>query len=788
MKKILSCVLALAFTASIATTSFARDINETSNLGMKGSNGQIISGAVAQVQPASALDGEANGSINRISAVFNYVGGIMVSYQDANRGFTVFDAGQPRASFVYNELSGSYSLASLNFNGQDFAKIDAMDGKDGAEKMKNYLISIGISPNMLKSETFDPDNSSTTGTGANAKQGDVAWLSNAYDALKGGVTKSISIDFQAAKGATLTISEFGRPQETLSAQAGPDGKAYVTQEFVYNNGFLNHIKELTFVTDGGKTMDFDDAAQSTDGVALKQSHRIIQMDGFGKQSEVKVPNGDGGYTTTMKFEYSANGSLNFTNNLETGDKTYYVGNKQSYTMNKEGWLTQKFSYNKNGTMDKVETFNSNSEDPTKRGSVTSRTVFNYGQVIATVEVSEKNKGSLPDSNTVRKAVTEIRAEAKKAGATDTSIAKLMEKYHISSFPVKVEDLSNSKLMGALGISQSDINYMKNHTNGNAAVANVNVSFNTLTLPAEETHTFTINEGPYKGQTLPVETNSNGEKQVVLPNGTKMNVLAEGASGGNNKGTLNTKTVEGSTEKVMTYSVTINDRGAQSYSLADKSCHYDKVGGKVTNSSVNKSFDPVVIGTQGGFVGANGQALVNANGQPMTNAEIAAYIADGGEVYVSVSANELNIMDGKSFQDAKGEEILVQVKDADVFNELAANVGKEIMLMGDVKNSVGGKKTMEMNVTYGGGFKTGASEIANMKNTIQSIESGTASKEVSAANAWVQQNLDSNSWLQGVAGSMDTKWDLLVANRNSGGAIQKMPKIAIQGIAIALALF
>jgi len=215
-------------------------------------------------------------------------------------------------------------------------------------------------------------------------------------------------------------------------------------------------------------------------------------------------------------------------------------------------------------------------------------------------------------------------------------------------------------------------------------------------------------------------------------------------------------------------------------------------------------DPVVIGEQGGFVGADGLPLTNADGTPMTDEQIAQYIADGGVVYVSVKATDVNIMDGQGFQAVDGEEILVQVTDVDVFRELAANVGKQVMLMGDVRSDVNGKKAMVMNLNYGGGFKTGEANIASMKNEIIALEgavtpellsliandkkNGMTTDEIIEKYGWVASNSSDNSWLRGISGSVDAKWDMLVMNANSGGNLEKTPRVLLQLMATVMTLF
>jgi hypothetical protein len=344
--------------------------------------------------------------------------------------------------------------------------------------------------------------------------------------------------------------------------------------------------------------------------------------------------------------------------------------------------------------------------------------------------------------------------------------------------------------------QKALELMKSFTNGHGAVlqATFSISNNVFNEVGETTYT-------YDGKKISAE-----EADEILNKDNENNKVITGS--GSYERTINTETVnheekiEKSTarntieKKTLSISLTICAYGqavvgyAAEHVLGSKTTPGDPLNTTLTHTwtettTTVERYDPVIIGTQGGFVGEDGKALTNADGTPMTNEQIAEFIANGGTVYVSVNATDVNIMDGQGFQAVDGEEILVQVTDVDVFNTLADNVGKDVMLMGDVQTDVDGKKTIVMNLSYGGGFQTG-SGIAQMKEVISKIEAGDT--ELSAKHAWIQQNLDANSWLSGVSGSLDAKWDMLVMNANSNGALEKAPRALLQIMAAVLTIF
>jgi hypothetical protein len=65
----------------------------------------------------------ANQAVYKLSAVFNYVAGIMTSSMDANRNITLMSMNQVKAMLVYDDATNSWTPASMNISGTDWAEI-----------------------------------------------------------------------------------------------------------------------------------------------------------------------------------------------------------------------------------------------------------------------------------------------------------------------------------------------------------------------------------------------------------------------------------------------------------------------------------------------------------------------------------------------------------------------------------------------------------------------------------------------------------------------------------------
>ena len=186
---------------------------------------------------------------------------------------------------------------------------------------------------------------------------------------------------------------------------------------------------------------------------------------------------------------------------------------------------------------------------------------------------------------------------------------------------------------------------------------------------------------------------------------------------------------------MTFTNTIMLGGAQAYSTQRNvvSDIYEETN--ITIATTSES-DPAVRGT------FQGTTVID------------------GKTYVKVSASEVNIMDGNGFQAADGETVLVDIDSLDEETKaqiMSMKEGDEIMFMGDVKASADGKTfTMTVNTSYSGGVAMG-SDIANMREAIQS-----------GSLDWVKTNTAINTAVIGddnIGGDWKSGWNILVNKTN-----------------------
>lgn len=249
-------------------------------------------------------------------------------------------------------------------------------------------------------------------------------------------------------------------------------------------------------------------------------------------------------------------------------------------------------------------------------------------------------------------------------------------------------------------------------------------------------------------------------------------------------------------KTLSFSITVNDRGQAAFTMegAKHTLKNDLIKedvietsrstDRVETTSSSRDVDPIVTGENKGFVGADGgpikgvqiegienmtpeeaAAAISEKIAGMSNAEIEALIAaNGGQIFLQMGADTINVMDGVGFQPAAGETLYVGVSDVDAVKQIAANFGQQIMTMGDVTASrVNGKMTMTMNTSYGGGFVTGDKAIAKTMQTVNevtklAIENPNAA--VDSDNQWIAQNVAANSWLQGTGWNYAQSWQAL----------------------------
>lgn len=640
---------------------------------------------------------------SKICTVFNYKAGVLLSVMDAERNVTVYDAGKARATLGYND-DGTFTVTNFYLSGSDWSTIEKMSGSTDAEKLKTFLLSVGIKESNLKASANDDGNVDTD------TQADVAWLSRAAEQLQKGINYSIGIDLTTTYGASMTWSVNGKAQETF----GYDGT--VLAEYNYNAaGFLESITQTTYSLKDGEVVD------NSNDVQFEKTTTTVYMDAYGRQSYAT----DTDKNTVATYSYSANGSIVSSYSKEDEGTTYYSNGKASYVMNDAGMKTTQYDYNENGTLDGVTSYNYDADTSALTG--TTATAYQWGRAVGTVDLSS---GSFTYSQ-IRAAISELKSNPtgvlskleSDAQNSTTSIYSC-----IKSICLYESDLSNNALLSFLGISSATATKMKTMSNGYSSVGTADFSF---------------------GKEGSGSTTSN----IYAPNGTTINgtfyehgdtvTISEGEQGIN-----------------VTVNVTVNDKGGASYKLEGTK----KYVLKEAEDKVIGNIDPAVEGTL--FTSENAteaeiKAMAESLGIDVNDAEAMANLKKGfytdsstGKMYAVVSAESVNIMDGNGFQGAEGETILIEV-DEKTKASIIASGDTNVMFMGDVRTDINGYMTMAMNTNYSGGFASGA-EIADLQKAIENEDL-----------SWVKENTATNTAIfnnDGLLVEWQSGWNMLTGKQ------------------------
>lgn len=734
-KKLMSCLVAFAFVMSIAAPSAfaAPGTNGVSDT----SGGPSASLSIPQEEGLN--EANANPTVSRIKSVFNYMGGQLVSIGDAARGITLLSNGKVFATLSYNFEDGSYTVGSINIDGMDADKIEKAGG------LKNFLLSLGIpesalqaqpsvydengNPVNITADTSDEQVSKLTNGKyknyseyLNRPKEDVVWLTEAANALKGGINQGISINFAANGGASVTIMENGKPQVSYSATAGPDGKLFKTGEYVYVNGFLSEIKSYGFeidyvgssatkeegakaakfaenrdawlVNNPGKTSkDYMDTlskddenmaayakATNVDNIKYKIATTITHFNAYGQASHVSK---DG--KTINTYNYGVNGSMMSSYDATTKSTTYYANNQASFVTNDKGAMLNKYNYNPNGTLNNVVGYNN--------GTAVTITAFAFNKELATANLSA---GSVT-ADEIRKAYAQLTTPGIKK-----AYHEIVSQYHLTGIQVYAGHLNNTALMNFILNPENKkddkdvalaLKVMKNNNNGISPVASASFVFGTKPTSyeidgkkfatekeAKEYMFKSMSVAQRKSQLKDADGKSVVDENGNLLDGKKIEDIDFGKS---TDSKISGHAVKQVTSEVLTIETTVNSYGAPSFTMVGE-CKIKDNGAQV----IGGYHDPAVVGVVDSFVDANGNVIENVDEYLKQNPD--------AKVYAKVSAEGINMMDGSGFKAAAGEEIFVEIS-ADQAAELS--IGKEAMFMGDVSQSSNGQYVMRTNENY-----------------------------------------------------------------------------------------
>ncbi len=366
----MSFVLAMVLSVGLGLSSLYAVPENTSS--------RTNSGIATSSGTASGLNPAASKLADRISQVFHYESGILVSATGADGSVTIYDQGKYRGTMAMG-LDGSYTWSHLAFYGSDYGTIMKAGGMD------NFLLSIGVKPEQLKGggeeevnfyvvdptaemeEHLNDEGYSVTDADkgkyyqyktkvndeevtkilteeeynnlsdeekrncTEAKAGSVkkvhkdktepqrlGWLDNSLDHLSKGQNYSMSIDFTASQGASVTLNIDGKAMQTFAWDGALTSQNEYSQygvttytlekgsklaESLQAGKNVTEDKWVATVTIGGKVMGVYDAQMTGSGFTVI------------------------GGVSSKQYTYNADGTIQSVFDATTSNTTHYVANQ-----------------------------------------------------------------------------------------------------------------------------------------------------------------------------------------------------------------------------------------------------------------------------------------------------------------------------------------------------------------------------------------------------------------------------------------------------------------------------
>ncbi|MBR3627819.1 MAG: hypothetical protein IKN42_03100 [Elusimicrobia bacterium] len=372
-KKIMSFVLAMVLSVGLGVSSIFADPDAVSN---QTNSGLMRSSGTA----TSSLNANASSLAGHISTVFHYESGILVSATGADGTVTIYDQGKYRGTMSMG-LDGTYSWSNLAFYASDYDVImkeygnmhdfliaigvkesqlqgggeeeydlSLVDPSDELlQRLRDEGYEISSAPasgkyykythmvdNEEVTEIIDEEAYSKLGSDAQkqcteVEEGHVwtahkpkteskplAWLGDALDHLSKGQNYSISIDFGASQGASVTFNIDGKARQTFAwdgalttqYEYNPSGMTTYTlekgvdlKESLEKGKAETEDKWVAQVVVGGKVLGVYDAEQTATGFVVT------------------------GSVSSKEYSYNADGSIQSVFDATTSQTTHYLANK-----------------------------------------------------------------------------------------------------------------------------------------------------------------------------------------------------------------------------------------------------------------------------------------------------------------------------------------------------------------------------------------------------------------------------------------------------------------------------
>lgn len=786
-KKTVSFVLAMALSIGLGFSNAYATNNEWGSA-MATQNLPEYTVSASSSSTGIGAQAGANQAIYQLSAVFNYVAGIMTSSMDANRNITLMSMNQVKAMLVFDDASGKWTPASINISGTDWAEISktevsddvlakftaaAFPGKSEAElkemaQLYQFLLNAGVPEASLTVSELVTQADGTKKRDQN-KQVISAWFSEAVAELKKGVSHSISLSFTASGGSTCTVSEYGKPQATLSSDRSDDGKAIVTELYVYdadgkNDGLLDAVYRLNYESKAG-TADgngnvpitltekytveiYDDYLQASTTVSASSTSFSTLVGMSIADLQAKAESGTGGFKVTQTTQFNNDGSIAKVTNKEDGSYTIYAGNVK-ITYNKEGSVIGRTEDLGNGY--------TISESYGDNGVVKTRTYVRFGRVLFSegFETGSASAALLDDNTSPSSAALAAAEQASKTYneyrsilvAGGSNVKEALGQWR-NSHPT----ITDVALYGSTLAQITSVTTLRAIFNLKEGATDTDYLNFKATLLAMDNGVSQVASLSFKTITASTTTN------VYAPNGTTINgtFYPHGA------------TVSIGGRDGVQVETTVCDRG-MSYM---KFKAIDLIAAVAT---VSARVDPAVDGTLAGpqlsdaeieklFGLDPGSVKDGVYTDPKTGEQISIFDKEKGYVnpkdknqtfkdgYLTVIDEEGNVTKyavvkdatvsvlngegengGNTFESAAGELILVDV--TEMKEEALPKAGQRALFMGNVREDINGNMTMAVDTTYSGGVVLDPAAIEKIETEIAA--------GLSSNLEWVRNNTAKN---------------------------------------------
>ncbi|MDR3256711.1 MAG: hypothetical protein LBT18_03580 [Endomicrobium sp.] len=731
MRKLLSIILVLTLSICCINNVFSEPASSNNSGSFSSAQNEILKN-IPMLNSVNTLSFEESNRINlvgKITSVMNYQNGQLVSIRHRNGTIDVYDSNGFRASIEgIDNVDGTTTFAYTCFQlyASDAKKIEAAGG------LIKFLEAIGFTESQIASLLPTSEDATTDTSGIDTT---MEWISTGVNAS---ATIAISL-FETQ----IVLSANGKQRKTIN-NSGELMSEWIydkngnIQEYIGYSYSFNPEPEIDETT-GEPIYDKDGNPKfktDNDGNVVGQyklTKTSTQYDEKGLETKTYRIVTDTSTNEVLEelaiaeYGYRSDGSKKYEKNLETGDITYYTNNKASYVKNKEGSIITEYKYSPAGIISTRLDY--------KNGVQTGISIYDANGRFITSGTSEHEFD-------LRREVQDLLQIIRDPNSTAQDIELAIAESNILSLQLTPEDLNNWALVQVLffsstyGGTSEQLDRLKAIMKGYYSLDNLLTALAVLSaeeggLPEGERYFTSIK------RVLDSIKKQGGSFTVSISRGSESRETnrEEGTPAVDSETGAQVTTVNYDQEEYSNLSFSITFLGDDHKSYVFENGRVIKLESSSHVTDKFYGYNTIIEGKMTGYVDAEGNAI-DAD-------RVESMIAEGKAVYIKMSADSINMLDGAGFKAISagdGEEIYIKVGDLATFNIFKDSVGKgqSVMMTGVVTNALGGKMVMQLNGTSGignNGLVVGADNIRAAKYQITSDAGKTGS--------WVAKNTVTN---------------------------------------------